>query len=83
MPRLRPQECGSPAGAWNVPIIDRESRRDVTRRRLTEVENEVQELAGRVDALLEAVALMARQHYRSPLLPENSLNSHLRDARRR
>ena len=70
-------------GTWNVPIIDRESRRDTTRRRLTEVENEVHELAGRVDALLEAVALMARQHYRSPLLPENSLNSYLRDARRR
>jgi hypothetical protein len=66
-----------------VPIIDRESRRDVTRRRLTEVEHEVHDLAGRVDALLEAVALMARQHYRSPQLPENSLSAALHDARRR
>ena len=71
------------AGTWNVPIIDRESRRDLTRRRLTEVENEVHELAARVDALLEAVAHMARQHYRSPLLPENTLNSYLHEARRR
>jgi len=71
------------AGTWNVPIIDRESRRDLTRRRLTEVENEVHELAARVDALLEAVAHMARQHYRSPLLPENALHNHLREARRR
>ena len=66
-----------------MPIIDRESRRDATRRRLTELEDEVHELAGRVDALLEAVAHMARQHYRSPLLPENSLNNYLHQARRR
>ena len=65
-----------------MPIIDREPRRDATRRRLTEVENEVHDLAERVDALLAAVAHMARQHYRSPLLPENSLNSHLSNARR-
>lgn len=66
-----------------MPIIDRESRREPTRRRLTELETEVQDLADRVDALLEAVGRMARDHYRSPLLPENRLSSALHDARRR
>jgi hypothetical protein len=47
------------------------------------LEAEVQDLAGRVDALLEAVARIARQHYRSPHLPENTLTAALRDARRR
>jgi hypothetical protein len=66
-----------------VPIIDRESHRDTTRRRLTELEGEVHDLAARIDALLVAVGRMANQHYRSPLLPENTLSSALHDARRR
>ena len=66
-----------------MPIIDRESRRDATRRRLTELEDEVHDLANRVDALLAAVARMARQHYRSPLLPENTISTALHEARRR
>jgi ElaB/YqjD/DUF883 family membrane-anchored ribosome-binding protein len=65
-----------------VPILERDIRREPTRRRLTELEAEVQDLAERVEALLEAVARMARQHYRSPHLPENSLTASLRDARR-
>ena len=64
-------------------IIDRDPLRTPTRRRLTEVENEVQALADRVDALLDAVSRIARQQYRSPHLPENVLTSALRGARRR
>jgi hypothetical protein len=67
----------------NVSILEREIKREPTRRRLTELESEVHELAGRIDALLEAVARMARQHYRSPHLPENTLSAALHDARRR
>lgn len=66
-----------------MPIIDRELKREPTRRRLTELETEVEVLAGRVDALLDAISRMASQHYRSPLLPENSLTSALHHARRR
>ena len=66
-----------------MPILDRDTRREPTRRRLTELESEVHDLAERVDALLEAVSRMARQHYRSPQLPENSLNALLHEARRR
>jgi hypothetical protein len=66
-----------------VPILERDIRREPTRRRLTELESEVHDLAARVDALLDAVARMARQHYRSPQLPENSLSSALHSARRR
>ena len=66
-----------------MPITARETKREPARRRLTELEHEVHDLAERVDSLLEAVARMARQHYRSPLLPENSLSSAVRDARRR
>jgi len=65
-----------------VPILDRDTRKEPTRRRLTELESEVHDLAGRVDALLEAVSRMARQHYRSPHLPENILTTQLQDARR-
>jgi hypothetical protein len=70
-------------GGPDVPIIDRETRREPTRRRLTELEGEVHELSARVDALLEAITRLARQHYCSPLLPENTLRSALYDARRR
>jgi hypothetical protein len=66
-----------------MPIIDRESRRDTGRRRIVQLEAEVETLSERVDALLEAVNRMARQHYRHPLLPENSLSSALHHARRR
>ncbi|MGH2979575.1 MAG: hypothetical protein ACRDLQ_08050 [Solirubrobacterales bacterium] len=66
-----------------MPIIDRETTRELTRRRPTDLEHEVQHLNERVDALLEAVSRMARQHYRYPLLPQNSLSSALHDARRR
>lgn len=71
------------AGIYPVPILERDLRREPTRRRLSELEAEVQDLAQRVDALLEAVARMARQHYRSPHLPENTLTAAVRDARRR
>jgi hypothetical protein len=64
-----------------VPIIDRENV--TVRRRARRLEVEVEELNQRIDALLEAVSRMARQHYRYPLLPENSLSSSLHDARRR
>jgi hypothetical protein len=66
-----------------VPILERDTRREPTRRRITELEREVEQLNHRVDALLEAVSRMARQHYRYPLLPENALSSFLHDARRR
>jgi hypothetical protein len=66
-----------------VPVIDRDARREPTRRRIAELEREVGELNDRVEALLEAVSRMARQHYRYPLLPQNSLSSALHDARRR
>ena len=76
----------SPRRAGNcldVPIIDRDTRWEPRRRPLTELEQEVHDLAERVDALLEAVSRMARQHYRSPLLPENSLSAAVHDAHRR
>jgi hypothetical protein len=66
-----------------MQIIDRENRRDHARRRIADLEAEVTELNGRIDALVEAVARMARQHYRPPMLPENSISSALHDARRR
>jgi hypothetical protein len=65
----------------HVPIIDRENI--IVRRRARRLEEEVEELNQRLDALVEAVNRMARQHYRYPLLPENSLSSALHDARRR
>ena len=65
-----------------MPILDRDTRKEPTRRRLTELEAEVHDLAARVDALLEAVGRMARQHYRSPHLPENILTTQLHEARR-
>jgi len=52
-------------------------------RRVGQLEDEVEQLTARVDALVEAVSRMARQHYRYPLMPENSLSSALHDARRR
>jgi hypothetical protein len=70
------------AGNSQVPILDRDIRKEPTRRRLTELESEIHDLAGRVDALLEAVSRMARQHYRSPHLPENILTTQLHEARR-
>ena len=66
-----------------MPILARDIRRPPAQSRLTELEAEVQALAERVDALLEAVTRMARQHYRFPLLPQNTLSSALHDARRR
>ena len=53
------------------------------RRRARQLEDEVEQLTARVDALVEAVRRMAPLHYRSPLMPENSLSSALHDARRR
>jgi hypothetical protein len=64
-----------------VPLMDRENV--IVGRRARRLEGEVEELNARIDALLEAVSRMARQHYRYPLLPENSLSSALHDARRR
>jgi len=65
--------------------MDRIPLRDgpVGRRRVRQLEDEVEQLTARVDALVEAVSRMARQHYRYPLMPENSLSSALHDARRR
>jgi hypothetical protein len=65
--------------------MDRASLRDapVGRRRVRQLEEEVEQLTARVDALVEAVSRMARLHHRSPLMPENSLSSALHDARRR
>ena len=53
------------------------------RRRARQLEDEVEQLTARLDALVEAVSRMAPLHYRSPLMPENSLSSALHDARRR
>ena len=65
--------------------MDRAPLRDgpVGRRRVRQLEDEVAQLTARVDALVEAVGRMAQQHYRYPLMPENSLSSALHDARRR
>jgi hypothetical protein len=66
-----------------VPIIEQHTGREPTGSRIADLEQEVEQLNRRVDALLEAVSRMARQHYRYPLLPENTLSSALHDARRR
>jgi len=66
-----------------MPILERDTRREPTRRRVADLEREVEQLNHRVEALLEAVSRMARQHYRYPLLPQNALSASLHDARRR
>ena len=66
-----------------MQIIDRDNRREHSRRRIAELEAELRELNDRIDALVDAVARMARQHYRPRMLPENSISSALHDARRR
>ena len=66
-----------------MPILERDIRREPTRRRVADLEREVEQLNHRVEALLEAVSRMAHQHYRYPLLPQNALSSSLHDARRR
>jgi hypothetical protein len=89
--RRAPVSKQRPKEVVDVPMTDRTPLRDgpVARRRIRrkeDVERLEQEVLGlneRLDALLEAVNRMARQHYRSPLLPENSLSSALHDARRR
>ena len=65
--------------------MDRAPLRDspVGRRRVRQLEDEVEQLTARVDALVEAVGRMAQLHYRYPLMPENLLSSALHDARRR
>jgi hypothetical protein len=42
-----------------------------------------EELSGRLDALVEAVEILARDHYEFPALPESNLRSALAKARRR
>ena len=65
-------------------MMDRTPLRDgPVGRRGVRLEDEMEQLTARVDALVEAVSRMARQHYRYPLMPENSLSSALHDARHR
>ena len=66
-------------------MMDKAPLRDgpVGRRRARQLEDEVEQLTARVDALVEAVMRMAPLHYRSPLMSENSLSSALHDGRRR
>ena len=66
-------------------MLDKAPLRDgpAGRRGVRELEDEVEQLTARLDALVQAVSRMARLHYRYPLMPENSLSSALHVARRR
>jgi hypothetical protein len=67
------------------PVIraDPELHEPVSRSDLYDLRAELADLHARVDALVEAVHTMAREHYRPPYLPEGRLSTAIFGARRR
>jgi hypothetical protein len=68
-----------------VPTIHRDPElyEPVTRADFYDLQQEIADLHERVDGLLEAIEIIAHDHYRPLALPEAKVTSALRRARRR